>query len=79
MYEFFIDYFVPLVLLGYGIFFVIWPDKARRMYMAHFDPDSPLKWYNPRTYLRSELPAFVFRIAGIAFILFGLFVLYIVL
>jgi hypothetical protein len=66
-----------LIMLGYGAFYAIWPERGRRMYMAHFDPDAPLKWYNPKTWLRSKPPTYLFRIVGVVFIVLGLLLFYI--
>jgi uncharacterized protein YjeT (DUF2065 family) len=63
-----VDWFLILINLGYGLFYVFWPDRARKQFLAHFDVDGPTKWYRPNTYLTFKPPAVVFRIVGIALV-----------
>jgi hypothetical protein len=72
-----IEWIVIVMLIGYGLFYVIWPGKARQQYMSHFDVASPIKWYKPNTYMRHELPAVAFRVVGVVFIVLSIFVFYV--
>jgi hypothetical protein len=54
-----------VVLVGYGVFYLMWPDKARDQCLAHFKIGSPQRWYDPATWLRSKPPLILFRIFGL--------------
>lgn len=58
-------------ILAYGIFCFGWPAKARHMFISQYDMTGPLKWYNPSTWLRTNITAGVFRIIGVLFIALG--------
>ena len=70
------DWVVIVLTLGYGLFYVGWPQKARKQYLAHFDVDAPTKWYKPK-YLKSRPPAVAFRVFGIVLLAIGIFLIYI--
>jgi uncharacterized protein YjeT (DUF2065 family) len=65
-----------LVLLGYGLFFMIWPEKGREWYLRPFDVDAPSRWYKPSTWLNLKPDLIIFRIIGGVAICLGLVVLY---
>jgi hypothetical protein len=72
-----LDLFIILITLGYGLFYVVWPEKGRNQFLAHFDVDGPVKWYRPNTYLTFKPPALAFRITGAALVCLGIFLIYI--
>lgn len=66
-----------ILTIGYGLFYVGWPKKARRQYLAHFDVDAPTKWYKPSTYLKFKPPTVAFRIVGIVLLAIAILLIYI--
>ncbi len=65
-----------LMLFGYSLYFVIWPEKAQKLYRSNFDLNSPMKWYKPDTWQRALPSAFVFRIVGLVLLVLSLYLLY---
>jgi hypothetical protein len=43
------------VAFVYGLYSIIWPEKAEKAYRSNFDLDGPMKWYKPNTWQR-EMP-----------------------
>jgi len=70
------EWFVILVAFGYGLFCVVWPEKARQQYLAHFDVEAPTRWYKPGTYLKFRPPGVAFRVFGIFVLGIGVFLVY---
>lgn len=66
-----------ILVFGYGLFYIGWPEKARQQYLSHFDVDSPMKWYKPNTYLRFRPPAVAFRLFGLVLIAMAISLIYI--
>jgi len=64
------------VLFGYGLFFAVWPDKARGQFLAQYDLDSPTKTFNPSTWLKFRPGPLAFRIIGILSVSLSLFLVY---
>jgi hypothetical protein len=54
-----------LIVFGYGVFFVFWPEKARQQFLAPFNLEAPTKWYKPNTYMKFRPPVAAFRIIGV--------------
>jgi hypothetical protein len=72
----FFDLVWPLVALGCGLYYMIWPEKAEKLYRSNFDLEGPMKWYKPNTWQRAMPPVFVFRVVGVALLVLSLFLLY---
>jgi len=64
------------VAFGYGLYFIIWPEKAQKLFRSNFDLEGSMKWYKPDTWQRAMPPAFVFRVAGVILLVLSLFLLY---
>jgi hypothetical protein len=71
------DWVVIILTAGYGLFYVGWPQKARQQYLAHFDVDTPTKWYRPNTYLKFRPPTVAFRVFGVVLLAIAVFLIYI--
>ena len=65
-----------LFVLGYGLFFVIWPERARAQYLRSFDLEAPPNWLKPNTWLTFEPGLMGFRIIGAGLIALALLVSY---
>ena len=65
-----------LVVLGYGLFFIVWPEKAREQFLRPYKLDTPIRWYKPNTWLRLRPSLLFFRIVGATAICLGILVLY---
>ena len=71
------EWFVILVTFGYGLFSLVWPEKARQQYLAHFDVGAPTKWYKSSTYLKFRPPPAAFRLFGVVLLGIGIFLVYV--
>jgi len=71
------DWVVIALTFGYGLFYVCWPEKARKQYLAHFDVDAPTKWYKPNTYLKSRPPPVAFRVFGVVLLAIAVCLIYV--
>ena len=63
-----------IVCLGFiatGALCVISPEWVRKRYIKQFRMQSPLRWYEPTTYLRKPPPIMAFRVIGAMIILLG--------
>ena len=65
-----------LVTFGYGLYFMIWPERALKLFRSNFDLNRPMKWYKPNTWQRAMPSAFVFRVVGVVLLVLSLFLLY---
>ena len=70
------DLIVFFVMFGCGLYYMIWPEKAEKLYRSNFDLESPMTWYKPSTWQRGMPPVFVFRVVGVLLLVFSLFRLY---
>ncbi len=55
-----------LVVFGYGLFFIIWPKKAREWFLRPYNLDAPTQWYKPKTWLKFTPSLGVFRIPAVS-------------
>ena len=69
--------FIAVVLFGYGLFCIVWPESAQQQYLKSFDVGVQTTWYKPRTYLKSRPPRIVFRLVGIVLVAMSIGVIYI--
>ncbi len=69
-------WFGILVVFGYGLFFIVWPEKAREWFLRAYNLDAPTQWYKPNTWLKSTPSLVVFRILGAVALCLGIIVLY---
>lgn len=70
------EWFVILVTFAYGLFCVVWPEKARKQYLTHFDVGAPTRWYKPRTFLKFQPSPVAFRLFGVFLLGIGIFLVY---
>lgn len=67
---------VILILLVYGLYMLVWPEKALELFMSQYDLTSPIKWHKPKTWLREKPPVIFFQMAGVLFIILSLYLVY---
>jgi len=66
---------VCALLIGFGLFCLLNPQKAQEKYAQSFKMDSKLDWGDPSTYLRTPIPLILFRVIGLFMFFVGMFVL----
>ena len=75
-YEIWFGVLAALMLSAYGIFCLIWPEKARAHFLANYDLESPTKWHDPATWLKYKPSLLIFRIIGILCFTPGVFLIF---
>ncbi len=65
-----------LILIANGVFFIVWPERARGQFLRPYKLDSPTQWYKPNTWLKSKPSLVVFRIVGALAICSGILLIY---
>jgi hypothetical protein len=56
---------VLFVVFAYGLFLVIWPEKARSQFLQQYDLDARAELSKPATWMRFRPTALAFRIMGV--------------
>jgi hypothetical protein len=67
---------VALFLLLYGLYMLVWPEKALELYLSQVDLTSPTKWHKPKTWRRERPPVVFFQAAGVFLIIVSLCLAY---
>jgi uncharacterized membrane protein HdeD (DUF308 family) len=69
--------FTALMMFGYGLFLVFWPEIARKQFLAQYHVETPPRMLRPNTWLTFRPAIWVFIVAGIVMICLSIFVLYV--
>jgi hypothetical protein len=67
-----------ILLFAYGLFCVVWPEKASEQLLSYYDVEAPSKWHKPATWLKFRPGPLAFRILGLVLVGFSLLLIKVV-